>query len=135
MSVIDFASKQINSLDDYDIFINEIHHHRKKDSPSGTALTLAETIIGNINEKNRIITDKIDHEIEKNQLHVSSTRGGEVTGIHTVYIDSFADTIELTHRAKNRSGFAAGALQAAIWLGDKKGIFNFADIINEILDL
>ena len=135
MRIIDFASKQINKLDNYDVFINEIHHHRKKDAPSGTALTLANKIINNVERKNKLLSGNGKGEIKDNELHVSSTRGGEITGIHSVFIDSIADTIELTHRAKNRSGFAEGAVRAALWLGNKKGIFNFTDIFNEILEV
>ena len=74
----------------------------------------------------------LDGSIKPEQLHVSSSRGGEVTGTHTIYMDSFADTIELTHRAKNRSGFASGAVIAAQWIHGKKGIFQFNDILNDI---
>jgi 4-hydroxy-tetrahydrodipicolinate reductase len=108
---------------------------RKKDSPSGTALTLAEMILKNVKRKKKTRTDRIDGTIKNSELHVSSTRGGEVTGTHTVYLDSFADTIELTHRAKNRSGFALGAVEAALWLHNKKGLYDFRDIIDDILDI
>jgi len=85
--------------------------------------------------KNKLLSGNGKREIKDNELHVSSTRGGEITGVHSVFIDSIADTIELTHRAKNRSGFAEGAVRAALWLGNKKGIFNFTDIFNEILEV
>jgi 4-hydroxy-tetrahydrodipicolinate reductase len=65
--------------------------------------------------------------------YFSSTRGGEIAGTHTIYLDSLADTIEITHRAKNRSGFALGAVNAAIWLKDKKGFFDFNDIFSELI--
>jgi len=132
---VDFISKQVNGTDEYDIFLHEIHHMRKKDSPSGTALTLAEMILKNVKRKKKTRTDRIDGTIKNSELHVSSTRGGEVTGTHTVYLDSFADTIELTHRAKNRSGFALGAVEAALWLYNKKGLYDFRDIIDDILDI
>jgi len=135
MRIVDFASKQIATLTDYDIFMNEIHHRRKKDAPSGTALVLANNIIKNVPSKKDILTNQSEGEISNEKLFVSSTRGGEITGIHSIYIDSLADTIELNHRAKNRSGFATGAVEAAIWLGNKRGIYDFADIINEILGI
>ena len=133
MQIVDFASKQINNLEEYDIFMHEIHHKRKIDSPSGTALTLGKIILDNVKLKKEILTDRASSQIGKNQLHISSTRGGEVTGTHSVYLDSLADTIELTHRAKNRSGFALGAVEAAKWLHNKHGFFDFRDILREII--
>ena len=134
MNIVEFASAQINNLDEYDIFMHEIHHKRKIDSPSGTALTLGKIILDNVKSKKKILTEKVDGLIPKSNLHISSTRGGEITGTHTVYIDSFADTLELTHRAKNRSGFALGAIEAALWLKNKKGFYDFRNIINDILN-
>lgn len=131
--IIELASKMINKMPDYDIMIHEIHHKRKKDSPSGTALTLADIILNNVKAKKEILPEKTEGQIIPDLLHVSSTRGGEVTGIHTVYIDSIPDTIELTHRAKNRSGFAEGAVTAAEWIQNKKGFYNFSDMLDDVL--
>lgn len=125
------AARLINSAAGFDIMLHELHHSRKKDSPSGTALKLAEIILNEVNAKNEIFTDKSDGQIAPETLHVSSTRGGAIAGTHTIYIDSEADTIELTHRAKNRTGFALGALQAAAWIHGKTGIHDFSDILKE----
>jgi 4-hydroxy-tetrahydrodipicolinate reductase len=133
--IIEYSSKLLNKIDGYDIMLHEVHHNRKKDSPSGTANTLADIILKEYSKKDSINPDKIEGKILENQLHVSSSRVGEVTGFHTVWIDSLADTIELTHRAKNRSGFALGALEAAKWINNKKGFFDFKDCLENILKI
>lgn len=134
MNIVELAASQINNLDDYDIFMHEIHHKRKIDSPSGTALTLGNIILDKVQSKKKILTDMSNVSIPKESLHISSTRGGEIPGTHTVYIDSFADTLELTHRAKNRSGFALGAVEAALWIHTQQGFFDFRNIIKNILN-
>jgi len=130
--IVEIATKFINKVPGYDIMLHELHHKRKKDSPSGTALTLADIILKNVEYKKEILTEKSQDRISIEQLHVSSTRGGEITGTHTVIIDSFADTIELTHRAKNRTAFAEGAISAAQWIFGKKGFYDFNDMLNDI---
>ncbi len=126
------ASMLANKIEDYDISLHEIHHNRKKDSPSGTALSLAEIILQEVERKKTILEDKSAGTIQTEQLHVSSMRLGEIAGTHTVYLDSFADTIELSHIAKNRSGFASGAITAAKWIHGRRGFFNFDEVINNI---
>lgn len=131
--IVDLASRIINKFDSFDIFINEIHHKNKKDSPSGTALSLAELIIKNIDRKKTILKDSINRRISPEQLHIASLRGGSIIGIHNIFIDSDAETIELTHRAKNRVGFAEGALLAADWIFGKKGFYNFSELIDDLI--
>ena len=131
-NIVKKASSLIDMLPDYDVMINEIHHARKKDSPSGTALSIAEIILNNIARKTKILDVPSKGAIEKDALHVTSSRVGDVTGTHTVFIDSPADTIELIHRAKNRSGFALGALLAAQWIYGKKGYYNLNDVLNDV---
>jgi 4-hydroxy-tetrahydrodipicolinate reductase len=128
----EYASKLVNKIEDYDISLQEIHHKRKKDSPSGSALSLAQIILKEVSRKNKIMSETAHSAIEPEALHVSSARVGEITGTHTIMMDSKADTIELIHRAKNRSGFAEGALLAAEWINGKNGFFDFKDILNEI---
>lgn len=130
--LVENMAKLVEKSSSYDIFMHEIHHKRKKDSPSGTALSLAEIILSNSTTKKTIKTDKSEGTISPDELHVSSVRGGEVFGTHTVYSDSFSDTIELTHRAKNRRGFAEGALRAAEWIYGKKGFYKFDDVFESI---
>lgn len=127
------AALLINSLPEYDILLHEYHHKRKKDSPSGTALTAASKIIAGLDRKDTILTETLDRQIKENELHVTSTRCGEIPGTHTVMLDSAADTVEITHRARNRNGFALGAVIAAEWVRDKKGFFPVELFIKEIL--
>ena len=122
-----------NAVPDYDIMVHELHHKLKKDSPSGTAITLAEKILANCDRKTKIVTQCLDRRIEPEELHVSSTRGGSIPGIHTMYMDSPADTIEITHSARSRGGFALGAVMAAEWIKGKKGFYSVEDFIKEIL--
>ncbi|MDX9800955.1 MAG: 4-hydroxy-tetrahydrodipicolinate reductase [Spirochaetia bacterium] len=127
------AASLINSLPEYDILLHEYHHRRKKDSPSGTALTAASKILEQLDRKETITTQTLDRQIKENELHVTSTRCGEIHGTHTLMLDSAADTIEITHRARNRSGFALGAVMAAEWVKDKKGFITVERFIKELL--
>lgn len=127
------AAEMLNSIPGYDIWLHETHHNKKKDSPSGTALTAARRIMEKYPVKNSVMPDKLDRQIKENELHVSSSRGGHVPGTHTVFLDSANDTIEITHRARNRSGFAAGSVLAAEWLADRKGFYQVEDFINELI--
>ena len=130
--IVETASKILNNHPEYDIMLHELHHSRKKDSPSGTAKTLADIILSNYSMKDNVLEETSHDKIGNNTLHLTSTRGGDITGTHTVYIDSKADTIELIHRAKSRRGFAEGALLAAEWIHGKKGYFDFQDVLNDI---
>lgn len=126
------AAQLIENLPDYDIMVHEIHHKMKKDSPSGTALTLAEKILQNNRRKSVIQTGTPNRAILPEELHVVGIRGGSVPGVHTVTIDGPHDTIELTHTARNRCGFAVGSVMAAEWLKDKKGFFRVEDFIDDL---
>jgi len=131
--IIAYASRLTESFPQYDILGYEIHHKRKKDSPSGTAHSIAEIILKNNSRKKKIVTEKLNRAIEKDELHFASVRGGEIPGIHTVLLDSYADTIQLTHSARNRGGFALGAVLAAEWIQGKSGIFTVNNFIDSIL--
>lgn len=133
LSIIEDAAKIINKIDDYDIYGYELHHSRKIDSPSGTAKTLGEILIKNIKRKNKLLFDKIDRKIEPNELQFASVRAGSIPGTHVVGFDSSADTIELKHTARNREGFALGAIMAAQWIQNKKGFYNINDMMKSIL--
>jgi 4-hydroxy-tetrahydrodipicolinate reductase len=113
----------------YDVAISEMHHKGKADSPSGTALTLGSTILQVIKRKSELMTETQHSAIKPHQIHVTSTRMGAITGKHTVLFDSDADTIELVHTAKSRSGFALGAIVAAEWLKGKKGFYTMRDVL------
>jgi 4-hydroxy-tetrahydrodipicolinate reductase len=111
------AARLFSDLDQYEAFIEEQHHSRKRDAPSGTALQLK----------------KVMAEFVKAEIPIASTRAGHIPGTHRVGFDSAADQITLTHTARSREGFAAGALLAARWIIGRKGVFEFSEVIDEIL--
>ena len=111
---------------DYDLSIDETHHTEKKDSPSGTSISLAEDIIqyGKFNSWST--------KSEKNSIKIKSNRLKDSKGEHIVNYSSDIDEIEIRHFAKKRKGFALGAIMAAEWILDKKGVFDMNDFINDI---
>lgn len=129
-------AKLMNNYPYYEVQVEEIHHLQKVDSPSGTAITIAEGIIDNLDAKNEwanvLISDEnpADDTIKNNQLLIESLRIDSVPGTHTVIYDSEVDTIEFKHTAHNRNGFALGAVMAAEWLQDKKGFHPVTDMFN-----
>jgi 4-hydroxy-tetrahydrodipicolinate reductase len=127
------AGAMFNTLPEYDLFLHEEHHKDKTDSPSGTALALARILLQTIQRKNEVLNGIPEGKIRPEQLHVTSTRGGTIVGMHRVVFDSAADQIELVHTAKNRSGFAHGALLAAEWVRGKRGMFTMEDVIEDLL--
>lgn len=112
--IVEEASKLINNFDEYDAALWEMHHNQKADSPSGTALDLAKHAMQFLTKKDTIVTNEFKARPKPNELHVSSTRCGSVPGTHKIFFDSAADTIELTHTARSRQGFASGAVHAVI---------------------
>jgi len=106
----------------YDPFIEEAHHARKRDAPSGTALALA-----------TILSQELGSEGES--VPIASTRAGHIPGTHRVGFDSAADQVLLVHTAKSRVGFAAGALLAARWIVGRRGMYAFADVLDDVLAL
>ncbi len=126
------AAKMMNSFADYDAFIQEIHHKDKLDSPSGTALTMGQIVLKHLGRKKELLNETSHGKIRPEQLHISSTRSGSVVGTHVLAFDSAADTIELKHMAKNRSGLALGALLAAEWIIGKKGLFTMDDLFQDL---
>jgi 4-hydroxy-tetrahydrodipicolinate reductase len=126
------AAQMMDAFEDYDAFIQEIHHKNKIDSPSGTALTMGQIVLEHLRRKKELLNETSHDKIRPEQLHVSSTRSGTVVGTHTLTFDSAADTIELKHTAKDRSGFALGTLFAAEWIRDKKGLFTMDDAFQDM---
>ncbi len=131
--VVESACKAINTIPNYDVYGMEYHHNRKKDSPSGSAKSLAEIVISNIKSKNRLCVDNLNRKIEKDELHFPSVRCGDIPGTHIIGFDSEFDTIKLSHIVRNRNGFALGALKAAHFISGRVGFFHFQDIFDEIL--
>lgn len=127
--IVTDAARLFERYPEYDVAISEVHHNKKADSPSGTALSLGSLILQHYRRKKELLTETSHKEITPNQLHVTSMRVGHVTGKHTVVFDSECDSIELVHTAKNRRGFALGAIVAAEWLKGKKGFFTMKDVI------
>ncbi|MFA7000090.1 MAG: 4-hydroxy-tetrahydrodipicolinate reductase [Candidatus Paceibacterota bacterium] len=128
--VIAKAAELVNQYDEYDIWGNELHHNNKADSPSGTAKEISKILLENVKRKTEVIYDKLDRKINPNEIHFSSTRGGVVNFNHTVSFDSPSDSITIIHNARDRGGYALGAVKVAEWLKDKKGFFNMNDFLN-----
>jgi 4-hydroxy-tetrahydrodipicolinate reductase len=108
----------------YDPFVEEAHHARKRDAPSGTALAL-QGILGR----------GLGREAAETKVPIASTRAGHIPGTHRVGFDSAGDQILLVHTARSRAGFAAGALLAAHWIVGRHGMYAFADVLDDILAL
>lgn len=115
--VVARAAELFTEFEAYAPFIEEAHHARKRDAPSGTALVLRD-----------LLAARYEQEIP-----VSSTRAGYIPGTHRVGFDSAADQITLVHAARSREGFAAGALLAARWIAGRRGVYEFSEMMEEIL--
>ena len=116
--LVERAAELFAAAEGYEPFVEEAHHSRKRDAPSGTALKLAELLAA------RLTAAKIS---------VASTRAGHIPGTHRVGFDSAADQLTLTHAARTREGFASGALLAARWIQGRNGVFEFSEVMDEIL--
>jgi 4-hydroxy-tetrahydrodipicolinate reductase len=123
------AAHLIDRYAEYDVALSEVHHRGKADSPSGTALSLGALILQTMKRKSELVSETSHGVMKPHQLHVTSTRVGAVTGKHSVMFDSESDSIELVHTAKNRQGFARGAIVAAEWLKGKRGFYTMRDVI------
>ncbi|MDD3160548.1 MAG: 4-hydroxy-tetrahydrodipicolinate reductase [Bacteroidales bacterium] len=121
-----YLAKIMDRFPEYNISMTEVHHTQKLDAPSGTAITLAEGILENVNRK-----DKWVEEVEEaaNELAIHSIREGAVPGIHVINYESDADTITIKHDAKNRKGLAMGAVLAAEFTCGKKGLLGMKDML------
>jgi len=136
--IVEEAAKLMSEYKDYDVALWEMHHNQKADSPSGTALEIARRVQTGYKDKTEIVTDAFHERPASNQLHVSSTRCGNVPGTHKVIFDGTADTIELVHTARSREGFAVGAveslskLDSALKTGklSKGGLYGWDDLYN-----
>lgn len=131
--IIDYASSLLGKISDFDPYVLEMHHRMKVDSPSGTAKEIAKLILKNFSSKKKVQYEKLDRKIEPEELHVVSLRAGFRAGFHLVGYDSEYETIEISHNAKSRKGFAKGAILAAKWILGKKGIFNYSEVFDEII--
>lgn len=130
-------AKLMNKYSYYDVQVEEIHHTQKLDSPSGTAITIAEGIIENLDAKKEWVnilsaegSDVAEDKVNNDQLLIESFRVDSIPGTHTVIYDSEVDMIEFKHTAHNRNGFALGAVLAAEWIKDKKGFFSVEEMFD-----
>jgi len=133
------AARLMAQFEEYDVALFESHHNQKADSPSGTSLDVARRVMAEMPKKTTLVTDPFTRRPEPQELHLASLRVGSVPGTHTVFFDSSADTIELTHTARNREGLALGAVRALEWLTSapdggkrKKGVFTMNDVFDSL---
>lgn len=136
-AVNNYLAKIMNNFPAYEVSMTETHHVHKLDAPSGTAITLAEGILENMTRKSKWVKGTLTApdgtvsgttECAGNEFPVSSVREGEVFGIHTIRYDSEADSISITHDAKNRKGFALGAVLAAEYTANHEGLLGMNDL-------
>lgn len=130
--IVENAARIFNNLPDYDVMGHECHHKNKADSPSGTAKMLGKILVDNIDRKKKVVYEMLDRKIAADEIHFSSTRGGSIPGTHTLLFDSPVDTIEITHTARGREGFATGAVMAAEFIKGKKGLHDIDDLMKKI---
>ncbi len=126
MAVNKYLAGIMNQFPEYNVEMTEVHHTQKLDAPSGTAITLAEGILENIDRKDNWAKET---ETKPTDLAIKSIREGQVPGIHTIRYESAVDSIEMTHDAKSREGFALGAVVAAEFTAGKKGLLGMSDLL------
>jgi 4-hydroxy-tetrahydrodipicolinate reductase len=120
-------AQMMNHFSQYNVEMEEVHHTQKLDAPSGTAITLANDIIGQLERKKAW---ELNQESNNDKIRITAVREGQVPGIHRIKYDSEVDFIEITHSAKSRKGLALGAVLAAEYIKDKKGVFSMDDLLN-----
>jgi 4-hydroxy-tetrahydrodipicolinate reductase len=117
----------MSDRDDYEVILEEIHHTQKKDAPSGTAISLADQILEIVSRKKKWVNELSDNPED---LEIISQRIDPAPGTHQVRYSSSIDDIEIIHTAHNREGFALGAVLAAAYIKDKKGVFTMKNVLN-----
>ena len=127
------STNLINNAGLYDVYGYEAHHRLKADSPSGTAKVLADIILSNTSNKDKTVFDLNNKPLNENEFSFASVRAGNVVGYHEIGFDSDFDEIKIIHNAKNRKGFALGALMAAKYALCNRGFMDFKDIFRGVL--
>jgi len=128
-AVNEHLAKIMNDFPSYNVMMEEVHHTQKLDAPSGTAITLAEDILANIDRKTKWIEEEGSTAKTNDELSIFSIREGDVPGIHSIMYDSEVDSIMITHDAKNRIGFALGAVIAAEFTATHTGFLGMKDLL------
>ncbi len=123
-----YLAKIMNGFNQYDAHMEETHHIHKIDAPSGTAITLAEEMIAELDRKDSWVKGQENQPYDSRSLRIDSLRRGEVPGIHTIRYDSEADMITISHEAHSRKGFALGAVLAAEYTKDHQGLLTISDM-------
>jgi 4-hydroxy-tetrahydrodipicolinate reductase len=131
--LVAYAGELFSVFPQYDVGMMEIHHRQKQDAPSGTAIALSSMVMKHYQERELVTDLPKAKRLEPKEVHQASLRSGFHPGTHEILFDSQEDTITLSHRARNREGFARGALEASYWLVDKKGWYTLEDMIEEKL--
>jgi len=119
-------ARMMNKFSAYDVSIDEVHHVEKKDAPSGTAITLAEGILRNLDRKKKWVKGT---DVKREEIGIESFRIDDVPGTHVIKYASSIDDIEIKHTAHTREGFALGAVMVAEWIRDRKGVLNMDDFL------
>lgn len=122
-----YLAELMNEQEDYGVDVNEVHHKEKKDAPSGTAVRIAKDIIEKLDRKTEWVKEDAQ---QPSELSVSSERKDDVKGTHTVTYDSPIDRISIQHKAHSRKGFALGAVLAAEWVKERRGLFTMKDMLD-----
>ena len=123
-----YLARIMNGFNQYDAHMEETHHIHKIDAPSGTAITLAEDMITELDRKDSWVKGQENQPYDSRTLRIDSLRRGEVPGIHTIRYDSEADMITISHEAHSRKGFALGAVLAAEYTKDHQGLLTISDM-------
>lgn len=129
-----YCAKLVNQVGLYDPVVQELFHSAKGDSPSGTSEMLGKILLEELDGKRRTESGRLDRPRGDDEIHLASARGGFHPGTHSLIFDSPADTLEITHRARSREGYATGALKAAEWIVEQPaGFYSIEKMLNQML--
>jgi 4-hydroxy-tetrahydrodipicolinate reductase len=130
--IVAYTAGLLKGSVEFDPYIVELHHRKKADHPSGTALQLSSILLEHLERKTEVVTSPVGR-IPADGLSVAAIRAGSHPGTHVVGFDALYETIEISHQVRNRRVFASGAILAARWIKDRRGIYKFSDILDDLL--
>jgi 4-hydroxy-tetrahydrodipicolinate reductase len=135
MEIVRYSAKLFNKFSGFDPALLDVHHHLKKDMPSGTARNIAQIIVDETDSKNSVLYGMQEEPIRPDQLHVNCLRVGANKGSHEVYFDAADEVVTMTQQTRDRGAYASGSIEAALWLmqRDKPGFYTFDQYIQEII--